>query len=33
VASKALHFIMFDDPEFLWSAIDGFLAEGETHAR
>lgn len=33
VAPEALHFIMFDDPAFLWSAIDSFLAEGEPHAR
>ncbi len=33
VAPKAMHFVMFDDPAFLWSTIDGFLAEGGTHAR
>jgi pimeloyl-ACP methyl ester carboxylesterase len=27
MAQKALHFIMFDDPEFLFRSIDEFLAE------
>jgi pimeloyl-ACP methyl ester carboxylesterase len=33
VATKAMHFVMFDDPVFLWSALDSFLAEGGTHER
>jgi N-formylmaleamate deformylase len=31
--ADALHFIMFDDPAFLFSVMDRFLAEGETHAK
>ena len=33
LAQQALHFVMFDDPAFLWSAMDSFLAEGGIHAR
>jgi pimeloyl-ACP methyl ester carboxylesterase len=32
-ADGALHFIMLDDPAFLFGAMDRFLAEGELHAR
>jgi pimeloyl-ACP methyl ester carboxylesterase len=33
IATNALHFIMLDDPDFLFGAMDAFLAKGEIHAK
>lgn len=33
VAANALHFIMFDDPAFLFNSMDKFLAQGESDAQ